>query len=368
MYELVENYRSKSNLVDFTNQFVKRIPLRLKNTPIVAVQGDQGKIKLVRYSSCNLITPVVNDILSEDLAGTTCVLTKTNEEALQITGLLLKNGMEAKLIQSNEGFNIYNLLEVRFFLNQLNLIEGMYIISDEAWANAKRKLIERFRSSLNFELCLNIIRDFEATNPKTKYKSDLGIFIRESNLEDFFDENVETIFVSTIHKAKGREFDNVFIMLDEFSIRTEETMRQLYVAMTRAKRNLTIHYNGNYLNFIKKGGIRIIDDSKVYLPPSQLAMQLTYKDVWLDFFIPCQNLISQLNSGDVFVVDGNCCRNSKGRTVIRFSKQFIGQIEAMKQKNYIPKSAKIRFIVYWQKENSKQETRIILPELYFERA
>ena len=137
----------------------------------------------------------------------------------------------------------------------------------------------------------------------------MDIFIRESKIEDFFGENVETIFISTIHKAKCREFDNVFLLLDEFSIRTEEAMRQLYVAMTRAKRNLTIHYNGNYLDFIKAEGLEIINDSEAYLPPSQLAMQLTYKDVWLDYFISCQRLISQLNSGDVLAVKENCCRN-----------------------------------------------------------
>ncbi len=32
LYELVENYRSRCNLVDFSNQFVKRIPHRLKRT------------------------------------------------------------------------------------------------------------------------------------------------------------------------------------------------------------------------------------------------------------------------------------------------------------------------------------------------
>src|SRR5665647_2445528 len=155
LYELVENYRSKSNLVDFTNQFVKRIPHRLKDTPIIAVQGDNGKIKLVQYRSSNLITPLVNDILSEGLMGTTCVLTKTNEEALQITGLLVKNGMQAKLIQSNDGFDMYNLLEVRFFLSQLNLSEDIYVINEDIWENAKRKLSERFGKSLNREMCLN---------------------------------------------------------------------------------------------------------------------------------------------------------------------------------------------------------------------
>ena len=367
MHELIENYRSKSNLVDFTNQFVKKISQRLKDTPILAVQGDNGKIKLVRYRSCNIIMPLVNDILSEGLMGTTCVLTKTNEEALQITGLLVKNGMQAKLIQSNEEFSMYNLLEVRFFLSQLNLTEDIYMISDDVWENAKRKFVENFSSSPNLEVCINIIKDFEATNPKNKYKSDLEIFIRESKLEDFIGEKVEIIYVSTIHKAKGREFDNVFLMLDQFDLRTDETIRQLYVAMTRAKRNLTIHYNGNYLDFIKAEDLERVDDTENYLQPYQLFIQLTYKDVWLDFFLSCQHLIAQLHSGDELTIDGDCCRNSKGQLVLRFSKQLINQIESIKLKNYVPKTARIRFIVYWQKENTDHEIRIILPELYFER-
>ena len=158
MYELVENYRSKGNLVDFTNQFSRIIPHRLKHTPIIPVQSDNGKVKLLRYKSNNLIAPLVDNILSEDLAGTTCVLTKTNDEALQITGLLLKNGMQAKLIQSNEGFSLYNLLEVRFFLSRLNLSDGVYVIFDDDWANAKRKLVEKFSGSLNLEICMNMTK------------------------------------------------------------------------------------------------------------------------------------------------------------------------------------------------------------------
>ncbi|MFT6868508.1 MAG: ATP-dependent DNA helicase RecQ [Cyclobacteriaceae bacterium] len=45
-HELIENYRSKGNLVEFTNQFVKRINHRLKDIPILANQIDHGKIKL----------------------------------------------------------------------------------------------------------------------------------------------------------------------------------------------------------------------------------------------------------------------------------------------------------------------------------
>jgi len=165
-HELVENYRSKNNLVEFTNQLVKQIRRRLKNTPIIAKQTDNGRIKLVHHQSGNLITPLVKDILSTGLSGTTCVLTKTNEEALQITGLLLKNNMRAKLIQTNDGFNLYNLLEVRYFLSRLNLGDDIFIINDEVWENAKRELILKFRNSTKIEICNNIIKDFETTNPK----------------------------------------------------------------------------------------------------------------------------------------------------------------------------------------------------------
>ena len=65
----------------------------------------------MRYKSSNLITPLVESILSDKPTGSTCILTVTNYEALQVTGLLINNGMKAKLIQSNEGFNLYNLLE-----------------------------------------------------------------------------------------------------------------------------------------------------------------------------------------------------------------------------------------------------------------
>jgi ATP-dependent DNA helicase RecQ len=366
-YELVENYRSKKNLVEFTNQFVKRVSHRLKDAPIKSLRGGNGKIKLVRYRSANLVTPLVNNIISEGLTGSACVLTKTNEEALQITGLLLQNGLQAKLIQSNDGFNLYNLLEVRFFLCQLNLSEDTYIINDTVWADAKRKMAERFAKSPNLEVCLNLIDDFETINPKNKYQSDLKIFIRESKLEDFCDGKIATIYVSTIHKAKGREFDNVFLLLDQFNHVSDADNRLLYVAMTRAKDNLTIHYNGNYLDSISTDGLERVDDPGVYSQPCQLAIQLTFKDVWLDFFLSCQHLISQLSSGDELTIAVDCCCNSKGQAVLRFSKQFINQIESLKQKNYRPQLAKIRFVVYWRKEESESEIRIILPELYFER-
>jgi ATP-dependent DNA helicase RecQ len=64
---------------------------------------------------------------------------------------------------------------------------------------------------------------------------------------------------------------------------------------------------------------------------------------------------------------GDECLNSKGQSVLKFSMQFVRQIESMKERNYELKSAEVNFIVYWLKEGEEKEVKIILPELYFER-
>ncbi|WP_163398346.1 RecQ family ATP-dependent DNA helicase [Flavobacterium fluviatile] len=365
-HELVENYRSKSNLVTFSNQFVRQIHHRLKETPIIANQTDNGKIKIVRYQSNNLITPLVNDVTNTDLSGTTCVLTKTNDEAIKVAGLLLKNGIKAKLIQSNDSFSLYNLAEVRFLLDKVDLGADIYTISDEVWDNAKRQLTVTFSKSNKLEICQNIIRDFETTNPYKKYKSDLETLIRESKLEDFYNENGETVFVSTIHKAKGKEFDNIFLLLENFDETANETKRQLYVAMTRAKRNLNIHLNADYLNHLTAENLQQINDFKIYPAPDKIAVHTSFKDIWLDYFINKQILVSQLMCGEELRFNGVECLNSNGQSVLKFSKHFIKKMEEMKLKNYELKSVKVNFILYWFKEETSQEIKIILPELYFE--
>jgi len=372
MYELVENFRSKSNLVEFANQFVQRIPQRLKKTPIIPHQTDLGKIKLVKYLSQNgdlLINPLVQDILKDDISGSTCVLTRTNDEALQITGLLVEKGLKAKLIQSNEGFNLFNLVELRYFLDSLALHEDVYTISDEVWGRAKASLKEKYSLSINYEICVNLIKDFEAAHPNIKYKSDLETFVRESKLEDFLRRDNETIFVSTIHKAKGWEFDNVYMLLQGYSLRTAEEMRQLYVGMTRAKQNLTIHYDSNYLDRIAVPGTERLQNTDKQSPPELLAVQLGHKDVWLDFFQYPSNWqrLEQLISGDELSFDREGCRNAAGQWVLKFSQKFKNDLERISKNGYVPCRARVRFILYWLKEGTGKEVKIVLPELYFER-
>lgn len=363
-HELNENFRSRSNLVEFTNQFVKTIRNRLKMIPIVSTQPLNGNIKLFRYQSSNLITPLVNDITSAELSGTTCVLTKTNEEALKVTGLLLRNGVKAKLIQTNEGFSLRNLVEVRFFLDRINTGDNV-IITGDLWENAKKELMERFQKSSRLEICSQIIKDFEATNPKIKYKSDLDIFIHESKLEDFIGEPGETILVSTIHKAKGKEFDNIYLMLEDYYPSNDADKRLLYVAMTRAKKNLTIHLNGKYFNDFTAECLEMTNDKTIYLPPEEFTLHLAHKNVRLSYFISRQYMVSGLMSGDRLEINGDQGLSVSGKPVLMFSQSFKKEIESLKTKNYELKSARVNFIILWKNEDSGEEIRIVLPELIF---
>ena len=63
---------------------------------------------------------------------------------------------------------------------------------------------------------------------------------------------------------------------------------------------------------IKTEALIKVFDKVTYLPPNQLVMQLTHKDVLLDFFALRQYLISPLNSGDELTVKGEFCLNLKG--------------------------------------------------------
>lgn len=368
MHELVENYRSKNNLVEFTNAFASKIRNRMKHTPIVAVNRDNGRIKIVQYQSTNLIVPIVTDIVQASLRGSCCVLTKTNNEALQVAGQLLRNGVQAKLIQSNDGFGLGNMLEMRYFVSQLGLEDDVYVINDNVWENAKRALRNRFINSDKLEICKNIIRDFEQTNTKKKYKTDFEVFVSESKIEDFYSDSSDTILVSTMHKAKGREFDNVFVLLDDFKLHTEEAKRLLYVATTRAKYNLTIHCNADMFSDVRTEATVLYRNNNAFDTPTEIIIQLGLKDVWLNYFAGRQYAVSQLFAGAKLLTQKNGCCNLQAQEVLRFSQQFQKQVDALNLSGYVLVAAKVNYLLYWKNDESEKEILIVLPELLFEKS
>ena len=83
---------------------------------------------------------------------------------------------------------------------------------------------------------------------------------RTFNEGDFLQNGIlsESVFVMTIHKAKGLEFDDVILYditegrVPRPSTRGDEDARVLYVAMSRAKKRLYITFEGNVSPFLKR--------------------------------------------------------------------------------------------------------------------
>ncbi|MBQ1270418.1 MAG: hypothetical protein IIY11_02035, partial [Clostridia bacterium] len=69
LYEMTDNYRSASAVVEFANRYVQRISGRMKQTPIQSVTGEDGKeaasINFAEYLELhkNHIDPQLNECI-----------------------------------------------------------------------------------------------------------------------------------------------------------------------------------------------------------------------------------------------------------------------------------------------------------------
>lgn len=359
--ELVQNYRSGKNVVSFTNRYATSIPDRLKKFDSISAVPGSGLVMIHQYKSDNLITPLIEDVCSVSLNGTTSILTPTNEEASIVVGLLKQKRVPARLIQSNEGFALSNLYEVRAFMEMV-LDDGVTTISKDTWNDAKKSFNQKFQNWLWTSHVNRLVKTFEELNPKTMYASDFMAYIEESKLSDFVYESSDTVLVSTFHKSKGREFDNVFILLQNGIDEIEKFKRALYVAMTRAKKNLVIHIKGNALNRFADDQVQIIQNNQIFDEPSKIARMVTHKDVTLSFFTGKQEIINQLKTGDPLLVNSDGCTTIDNRFVLRFSSAFDKELKELEKKGYKPVSAKINYLVYWSEDPGK-EVLIVLPEM-----
>ena len=355
LYEMTENYRSSQNVVNYANSFIKNINNRMKNTPIIPIRNYSGCVEVVHHESEYMYQPIVENIIQNKRYGNSCVLTQTNEEAVIMVALLRKYDIRGKLIQSMDGFSFWNLAEIRYFLKCLNKGNKVPIIPQQLWDEAKLATFSMYAKSNSLNYVKRCIELFEQIN-KVKYYSDFREFIYESSVEDFCDISDADVVVSTIHKAKGREFDDVYMLLSDYYSKDDNLIRRFYVGMTRAKNRLFIHTNGKLFNNTNIDKFTI--DSNTYSMPEEVVLQLSHKDVYLGFFKERKKEILSLRSGDPLNYKDTIFYNTTTNTPIaKLSKNMQVVIEDWHNKGYNIKSASVRFVVAWKpKDAPKEET------------
>ncbi|MDR1138417.1 MAG: RecQ family ATP-dependent DNA helicase [Clostridiales bacterium] len=365
-YELLDNYRSVSNIVEFSNSFGDRyLKDRLKSNPLKAVSSKVGKIAITTlHPQSHIEIPIVNAILRDKPHGSTCIVVRTNLHVNNIVALLSKHGLQARAIQSNRGFRLYDLIELRELV--VTVCQGDYpMIDADVWNNAKLDISKRYRQSHNLPCVLRLIRDFEAIHSRYKYKSDLRQFVDESKLQDFVSSE-ESILVSTTYMTKGREFDNVYLGYQINNNLTQNDTRELYVALTRAKSNLCIISTSTIFGGVVANGVVRLTDNTNYIMPDELVVELEHKDVFLGGFghREVQQEIARLVSGDRLSISPQGLV-SNNTLVVKYSNAFALKLQQYSVKGYTPKEATINHIVYWhdKEDKTKSEMLIILPKL-----
>lgn len=389
--EMTENYRSLRRIVDAANDFARNIRQRIKSTPIISMSQEDGEVRIVKHpyeiqeKKVYMYQPILEDVTQllrsnaskEDDASTRkknetiSILTQTNEEAVIMLALLHSHNIKAKLVQSMDGLRFWNLAEVRYFLKKID--QGLKetkspIIPDDIWEAAKQQTFQKYATSQALPYLRRSLQIFEQTN-RAKYYSDLREFVFESSVEDFCDISKSDIVVSTIHKAKGHEFDHVLMLITHPEHPTDDILRRYYVGMTRAKRTLTIHTNGNLFDSLKSA--QHLYDAQAYDEPNEIVLQLSHKDVNLGFSKPHKDAILFLRSGMPLTYHDHClCLPSTGRDIAQLSINMKEKLGKWELKGYKVTAARIRFIVAWKSKDAprdEKESAIVLADLVMKR-
>ena len=336
LYEMTDNYRSASAIVRCANRFVQRIPGRLKHANIQSVTGKEGKVATLK----SLLDAAFS------IEGSTAVLTRTNEETVQVAYELERRGLHATIVQSMGGFRFGNLAEVRYFLKQLGSKEET-TIPKEKWNAAKQRTLEAYATSTCLSIMKHFFADFETTH-QAYYHSDLREYIFESNIEDFIAVDEQSVFVSTIHKAKGREFDTVYLLSPVPDGRDTNDMRAYYVGLTRAKQNLNLVTN----------------------PPAQYAailIALNMHDVDLGFFFGRKDVVLRLRSGDRLRYQDGFLLNHQDIHIAALSAAGKEKLKAWTDKGYAVTDATVSFIVAWKPMDRQTEYAVCLANMVLTR-
>ena len=371
--EMTENYRSHRHIVDAANGFARNIKQRIKSTPIISISQENGEVKIVKHpyeiqgNIVYMYQPILEDVIRLQRSETISILTQTNEEAVIMLALLHEHGIKAKLVQSMDGLRFWNLAEVRYFLKQID--KGIKetqspIISDDIWAHAKHQTFQKYATSQALPYLRRSLQIFEQTN-RAKYYSDLREFVFESSVEDFCYISRADIVVSTIHKAKGHEFDHVLMLITHPEHPTDDVLRRYYVGMTRAKQGLTIHTNGNLFDSLPSA--QHLYDAQAYAEPDEIVLQLSHKDINLGFSKPHKNDILSLRSGETLTYHDHCLSlPSTGRDIAQLSIKMKEKLGKWEQKGYQVTAAYVRFIVAWKPKDAprdEKESAIVLANL-----
>ena len=359
-YELLCNFRSKRNIVEYSNDFITKVSKRYKTNPLYANSSDNGFVNIYSIKSSNLILPLLQLIKNEEKYENIAILAKTNEMVLDIYSILQDNNIDARYLIDREKFELKNIVELVEFDKVLNsYLEDDIAYKESYFENALKVIENRFKGSTNIALIYKIVDKF-LNESDNYYVSQWITYLDEIKLEDF-ESYRKNIVISTIHKSKGLEFDKVYLLVNK-NPKEDEDKRLFYVGMTRAKNELNILRIGEDL-VNKKDYIKYFFDDKEYLFENRIFTHvMSLGDISLGFDYEKFGAKNSLISGLNLTIEKrenfkNLCLIFENKKVGTFSNKFNTILQEKLQNGFIFETCVIEYIVLWEDKELKKSLK-----------
>lgn len=375
-HSLLTNYRSKGSLVQLTAHLVEGIRLRLKaGKPMEAKDAASGVQRVVQYAGGFHLQGLVDDLLMQPYPGTTAVLTRTNEQAILASAMLLQQGIKARHVGGSDDFALARLREMRAFGRMLREAHpGVGIIPKPVWEGVRDRFLEKLEGNKHRADLSDLIARFELDARGRIDSGEWASYLREIRIGDVAQAKGDTVLVSTMHKSKGREFTNVFLHLDDFPMHDEDELRLLYVAGTRAMERLVVHTNAPFLPNYTGPLVRETSDRQ-HPWPKRLEYVLNMREVNLGSCWYARDQIKGLKSGEALTPtvkqfpDGaspGLGRESDSLMLYakRFKQETLRRFEGL---GYRITGGQVEYIVEWHNEKEQAWHEVVLPKVVFER-
>jgi ATP-dependent DNA helicase RecQ len=353
-YQLLCNYRSRKNIVAYSNEFVKNITNRHKEEALFANSTKEGEVVVYNYPfATTLIEPVVKLLLQEKEQKKSAVLAFSNDEVMQIYSLLEAEGVAVRYIIEREKYQLKNMVELYEFNNILHsflLDENTF--KEEYFTKSLDILEKKYKASANLALVERIVERF-LMQSDFYYISEWLTYLESIQKEDF-ESDSSRVVVTTIHKSKGMEFEQVYLLVNEMP-KSDEKRRLYYVGMTRAKEQLNILHRAKQSSH-KSSYARYIEDNNEYNNEEKRYTHLmSLADINLGFDPHKYSTKNNFYAGMRVSIEKrdrwkNLCIIANGRIIAVLSNSFHQEISQRVQKGFVFDEVSIESIVVWLNE------------------
>ncbi len=329
---LEDNYRSSGNILEAASTLIAQNSIRLEEAsgklravnppgPMIQLYEASNEEEEAEWVGGKIQSAIISAEMENSPQQTMAVLYRTNAQSRAIEQTLLARAIPYRVFG---GLKFYERLEVRDVIASVRYLSNP---EDEVSKTRLEKNITKTKFKLFAEKA-GEIRELKPTQAITAFmrtvsyiehleKHYLNVSERQENimellrfaqnfstLEDFLEQvsllqstdqikgetpsNLPPVTLSSIHLAKGLEFDEVFLIGVNESIlpharsygtlaELEEERRLLYVAMTRARKKLSISFHDLPSRFLselpqellsiesRNGEIRDFDDEERYI-------------------------------------------------------------------------------------------------------